>query len=137
MSLNGGFIQKVQLFFHKYANDGSRETIKMDGVRFAEVLNRCNRVLQIKIAEDEVLIKDLAIQVDDCMFRSKPEHYKSTYTSRDAGLSDTERVLKEDPEAVLSLLQSINDEEAILLSKKIENTLFASDGEVMEAKREN
>ena len=39
--------------------------------------------------------------------------------------------------AVFSLLQSINDEEAILLSKKIENTLFASDGEVMEAKREN
>ena len=48
-----------------------------------------------------------------------------------------QRDLKEDPEAVLSLLQSINDEEAILLSKKIENTLFASDGEVMEAKREN
>lgn len=129
--------KSTTVFLHKYADDGSRETIKIDGARFAEVLNRCNRVLQIKIAEDEALIKDLAIQVDDCMFRFKPEHYKSTYFSRDAGLSDTERVLKDDPEAVLSLLQSINDEEAILLSKKIENTLFVSDGEVMEAKREN
>ncbi len=109
----------TSVFLYKYDDSGERETVKLDGSRFTDVLAMCNRLIAEKRAEKETTITELAIKVDDFMYSKNRDAYSKTYNSRESGLADAEYMIREHPENVAEQLYSMQLAEADIIADEI------------------
>ena len=117
----------TSVFLYKYDDFGERETVKLDGSRFTDILAMCNRLIAEKRAEKEMMITELAIKVDDLRYSKNREFYSETYNSRESGLADTEYMIREHPENVTEQLYSMQLSEADLLADEIRSVMNLKD----------
>ena len=111
--------RSTSVFLYKYTDEGYRESMKISGGRLAEILNRCNRLIQAETAKHESKICELAVKVDDCLFTLDNSLYQNTYPTREDGLRDTENCLRSDPDGMADMLYAIQDHDADLLADEI------------------